>query len=372
MMRHLMVVVAIAGSASAALASDPPTYTVEVIGALDPSSPNNVLSLPLGLNNHGRVVGYGSTTTSPTNILNFKLGTINATGALPGSARSYGNRVNIRGRIAGTAMFADQNGAIVGSHAIRWYARQPQDLGTLGGNYSVGLGINDYDQIVGYSTLPGESQSRAFFWQNGVMSQLAGPAGASEVYAYDISNTGYIVGTAAGPGTAKPYVWTNGVISPLPIPGTARTGGAAAVNDSGIAVGTYEVNQFTGSFAAVSWQNGQMMELGNLGGSVAYSKASDVNNLGSIVGTTNSANGFTGFLWSQGVMYDLRTLIVGGSIEITSAQAINDLGEIAAGAIINGRTTAILLHPVSSFIPAPGSLAVLLGAGLIIARRRRA
>lgn len=373
MVRHLMAVFTLAGTASVALASNPPQYTVEVIGALDPSSPNGVLSLPLGLNNNGRVVGYGSTTDSPTNILNWKIGSINATGALAGSARSYGSRVNIRGRIAGTAMFEDGPGNIVGSHAIRWLGRMPQDLGTLGGNYSVALGIDDADRIVGYSTLPGESHVRAFLWENGTMSPLASPAGASEVYAYDISNTGYIVGTAAGPGAAKPYLWTNGVISPLPIPASSRTGGAAAVNNAGVAVGTYEVNQFTGSFAAVSWQNGQMSELGNLGGSVGYSSASDVNNLGQVVGTTNSANGFTGFLWSDGVMYDLRSLldVSDGSIQITSAQAINDKGEIAAGALINGRTTAILLHPAVSFIPTPGSLAVLIGAGLIAARRRR-
>ncbi len=371
MMRHLLAAPVLV--ASVALASDPPRYAVEVIGALDPQSPNGILSLPLGLNNNGRVVGYGSTAESPTNILNFKWGAINATGELPGSARSFGSRVNIRGRIAGTASFADQNGTIIGSHAIRWYARQPQDLGTLGGNYAAGVSIDDSDRIVGYSTLPGDSQTRAFIWQNGLMSQLPSPAGATETYANDISNTGYIVGTAAGPGAAKPYMWTSGVISPLPIPTGARTGGANAVNTAGQAVGTYEVNQFTGEFAAVSWLNGQMQELGFLGGSLRYSAAADVNNLGHIVGTSNSTNGFTGFIWFDGAMYDLRSLLAPGfgSFEITSAQAINDRGQIAAGALINGRTTAILLSPVTSFIPTPGSMAVLLGAGLLALRRRR-
>jgi probable HAF family extracellular repeat protein len=235
------------------------------------------------------------------------------------------------------------------------------------------LGINDYDQIVGYSTLSGDSVTSAFYWREGVgMQPLTSPVGATETYAYDISNTGYIVGTAASQtSAAKPYIWNDLVVSPLPIPANSRTGGASAVNNDGVAVGTYEINQYLGTFSAVRWVNGQMQELGNLGGSYPYAKAADINNLGQIVGTSNSDSGYTGFIWMNGTMYDLRSLLAPGfeSIEITSAGAINDHGQIAAGAIIDGRTTAVLLNPVG-FAPSPGSMAVLAAAGLAVFRRR--
>jgi probable HAF family extracellular repeat protein len=367
-------VAALLSLGACSLAAAQPQYTVEVIGGIEPSSPSGLLSLPLGINNNGRVVGYTSTATSPTYILNWKIGSIYPTPPPAGSSLSYGSKVNIRGRIAGASYTLDQGGQVTAARAIRWYGRQPQDLGTLGGSTSVGLGINDYDHIVGYSTVTGEAVTKAFVWQESTgMVPLASPSGATETYAYDISNSDIIVGTAASQASpAKPYMWANGAVTQLPIPTGSRTGGASAVNNAGVSVGTYEIDQFLGTFAAVRWEAGQMFELGNLGGSYPYAKASDINNLGQIVGTSNSANGYTGFLWMNGTMYDLRSLLAPefGSIEITSAGAINERGQIAAGAIINGRTTAVLLNPIA-FAPTPGSMVVLAVAGLAVLRRRR-
>lgn len=373
MTRRLVAALVLFGACAVAAAAQP-QYSVQVIGGIEPSTPSGLLSLPLGINHWGRVVGYTATTSAPTYILNWKVGSIYPTPPPVGSSMSFGSKVNSRGRIAGASYTLNQSGNIVAAQAVRWYGRQPQNLGSLGGTTSVALGINDSDEIVGYSTTGGDALTKAFYWSEGSgMVGLPSPVGATETYAYDISNSGYVVGTSASQlSAAKPYIWDDGVISPLPIPGAARTGGAAAVNNAGVAVGTYEINQYLGTFAAVSWQNGQMTELGYLGGPYPYAKSSDINNLGQIVGTSNSANGYTGFLWMNGTMYDLRSLLAPGfeTVEITSAGAINDRGQIAAGAIINGRTTAIILNP-TSLIPSPGSILVLGFAGLTILRRRR-
>jgi len=46
------------------------------------------------------------------------------------------------------------------------------DLGTLRGTYSNAYGINNSGWLSGISTLPGDTEIRAFLWRNGVMIDL--------------------------------------------------------------------------------------------------------------------------------------------------------------------------------------------------------
>jgi len=46
------------------------------------------------------------------------------------------------------------------------------DLGTLGGTFSEGDGINNRGSVEGKSTLPGDTILHAFLWRNGVMTDL--------------------------------------------------------------------------------------------------------------------------------------------------------------------------------------------------------
>jgi uncharacterized membrane protein len=47
-------------------------------------------------------------------------------------------------------------------HAFLWSNGGMQDLGTLGGSASGGYGINDNDQVTGYSEIQGSSAKHAF------------------------------------------------------------------------------------------------------------------------------------------------------------------------------------------------------------------
>ena len=65
-------------------------------------------------------------------------------------------------------------------HAFRWTASTGmQDIGTLGGTNSYGLGINDAGQIVGYSQTTGNTATHAFLWTPGSgmldLGTLGGP-----------------------------------------------------------------------------------------------------------------------------------------------------------------------------------------------------
>jgi probable HAF family extracellular repeat protein len=80
---------------------------------------------------------------------------------------------------------------------------------------------------------------------------------------------------------------------------------------------------------AILWQNGQPIDLGNLGGDGLFGGiyASGLNNVGQVVGlsdTTNDAS-FHGFLWEAGHMTDLQTL-PGDSYSV--ATAISDRGVV--------------------------------------------
>ena len=358
---------------AAPAAAQTPLYSVTIVSGGNPPPSAGPVSLPLSLNNNGRVVGYGFTPAGQIQAMNWKNGIATPLGGISVFDQTFANRVNILGRIAGAGYTLSASGQIVASHALKWTGGVMSDLGGLGGNFAAALGINDSDQIVGFATTPGEAQTRAFAYDHGVMTALTTLPGATESYAYDISNTGYIAGAAVTSTPARPFLGHAGRAVALPSPAGARAGAANAVNDSGVAVGSYEISLATGEFAAVRWTGGQMLNLGNLGGAFNYAVAADVNTGGQIVGTSNSPHGYTGFVWQGGQMYDLSTLLAApySDLHISSANAINDRGQIAAAALIDGRQTAILLTPVVPNVPAPGAVAILAAAGLLAIHRKR-
>jgi probable HAF family extracellular repeat protein len=343
MLRTVCVVVALAAMPAAAQ----PRFSVTVVGGPPQAAPSGPLSLPLSLNDHGRVVGYSYAPGGNTRAMNWRAGSLSSLSGLGSFGATYANHVNILGRVAGAGDVMNAAGQVVGTRALKWTGGVVSDLGGLGGNYAAALSINDADQIVGYATLPGEAEVRAFIFQNGVMAPIAPFPGTTESYAYDISNTGFVAGTCVAGSPAKPFVWRAGASLALPIPAWSRTGAANAVNDTGVAVGAWEANQFTGAFVACLWSGAQRVDLPNLGGPVPYAVALDINGSGQIVGTSYAPTGYSGFLYQAGHMYDLRALTV-DPVEITSAHAVNNLGQIAASAIINGREMAVLLTPMAS------------------------
>lgn len=344
-MPRILALALVTGAATLA-AAQPPTFSVSVVTTPNLGPGSAAITQPLSLNNNGRVVGYGYPSQNHMRAMNWKSGSANNLGGVQSFDQTFANQVNVLGRIAGVGFVLNGYGQIVQTHALKWVGGAMTDLGGFGGKHAAALAINDADQVVGYASRPGELAVWAFFHAGGVMTKLNIFHGETESYAYDISNSQYIVGACVAGSPAKPYRWHAGVAQALPIPGSSRTGAANAVNNAGLAVGTYEINQFTGEFAAVAWNGTNRIELGNLGGPVAYAVAKDVNNAGQIVGTSYSPSGYSGFLWMNGQMHDLRSLVPGG-LQITGANAINDNGQIAVTAMVNGQQAAVILTPAS-------------------------
>jgi probable HAF family extracellular repeat protein len=140
-----------------------------------------------------------------------------------------------------------------------------------------------------------------------------------------------------------PVVWTNGEVDKLPLIKGDSDGVAAWINDKGQAVGAtgscgaFNTNSqlYLVEEHAVLWENGQATDLGNLGGdgAGAGNHACSVNNLGQVVGHSNLPNDVTfhGFLWTREKhMQDLGTL---DSDPASLGLGINDAGFVVGASL---------------------------------------
>jgi probable HAF family extracellular repeat protein len=194
-----------------------------------------------------------------------------------------------------------------GNRAFLWENGLMTDLGTLGGNGSIGLAVNELGQVAGYSTVTGNS-SRAVLWDNGAITNLTpdlAPGDGSS--ASGLNEVGQVVGTI---NNWIPFVWQNGTITTLGHLGGGG-GSAADINDAGQVVGvsyTTDWSELLGPVPhAALWQNGAVIDLGLFPGD-EDSWASAINNLGQIVGSSGRTDmetyesTYRPFLYENGVM----------------------------------------------------------------------
>ena len=274
-------------------------------------------------------------------------------GTLEGGYESFIGAVNSRGEAVGLAMNTvsdpfNLNGPDffpTQSRAFLWKNGVMKDLGTLGGNDSQAIFINEGGQIVGNSytnTTPNPSTGvptvDPFLWENGIMldlGTLGGTSGAPSAF----NDRGDVVGNSnlAGDLTFHPFLWTkHGGMQDLGTLG-GNTGITNWINDAGDIVGKVDLpGSLPQNHDAVLWRHGAMVDLGTLPGD-SCSNAYYVNSRGQVVGTSENSvlcqvpTGEHAFLWeNDGPMVDLNTLIPpNSSLELTFAVAINDRGEIA-------------------------------------------
>jgi probable HAF family extracellular repeat protein len=197
-------------------------------------------------------------------------------------------------------------------HAALWRDGTVRDLPPLAGDaISAGFGINDHDLVAGGSGYCGSPSVQGFaislhavIWRNGEPSSLASLGGQFNNIATDINNHGQAVGMSDLPGDAATH--------------------------------------------AVLWQNQTITDLGTLPGDV-FSFAWAISERGEILGQSCDASGnCRGFLWQNGVMTDVNTLVQAGSpLVIIDANDINADGDITGQAFdpTNGEMPAIELIP---------------------------
>ena len=148
--------------------------------------------------------------------------------------------INSSGNIAGTTQL--KNSEIDNLERAFKYDTTMRNLGTLGGDQSWGIAINDSNQVVGYS-YTATYYMHAFVYGESILD--LGTLGGSHSSAYDINDSGNIVGTAdTSDGKNHAFLYVNDMmydLNNLVIPSIEyELGGFVAINDANqIAVSGY-------------------------------------------------------------------------------------------------------------------------------------
>jgi probable HAF family extracellular repeat protein len=220
------------------------------------------------------------------------------------------------------------------------------------------FGVNNLGQVVGWSENGVRDSDcvkatpfqvfrfQAVRWEpNGEVHELPPLKGDTVAYSFGINDLGQAVGssgTCATQGLPPANVtglhnvlWEkDGTPTYLGTLGDSKNtmfNAANSINDLGQVDGT---SQFTdGTVHSFLWTKGTgMHDIGTLPGAFATIAGCcrTINNRGEIVGFSIDANGSTPFLWKDGQIKDLNTLVPANSpLHLLAAYSINDAGEIA-------------------------------------------
>jgi probable HAF family extracellular repeat protein len=215
------------------------------------------------------------------------------------------------------------------------------DLGTLRAGSARIHGINESGQAVGASGHPHGADTHAFFWQKqGGIRDLGTLPGGDYSSAFAINDSGIVVGTSNTSTSMHAFSWTTtqGLSDLGTLPG-ANASSALAINNPGQIAGS------SGGHAAL-WSGGSIQDLGTLGG--ATSEAHGINNLGVIVGVSDTSSGPHAFLWQNGAMQDLGLL----SGDMSSrADHINDSGTVVGASEGSGGVRAFVWTSAAGMQP---------------------
>lgn len=235
-------------------------------------------------------------------------------------------------------------------------------LPTLGGSNGVAAGANNRDEIAGWAETanpdatcvpPQVLQFEAVVYGPGAeqIRELPPLSGDVDGAATAINDRGQVVGisgtcgTAVGGATAAHAVlWENGAAMDIGNLGGVAWNTPTAINNNGVVVGFSDLpgdSPDSPNYHAFIWtKSAGIHDLGVLAGD-AYSIAWGINEAGVVVGQSINATGASrAFVWQNGVMTDLNSLVAPGSVSLVYANDINDAGVIVGGAYDAGSGTS--------------------------------
>jgi probable HAF family extracellular repeat protein len=222
-------------------------------------------------------------------------------------------------------------------------------LPTLGGNNAYPGGVNNWGQVVGAAetsivdptcTPPQVLDFEAVIWgpEQGQIQVLPPFPGDTIGIALNINDQGQVVGVSGGCApyglsTVHALLWQDGV--PLDLGSLGGHNGTIpfVINKQGEVVGYSVLADEVTTHAFLWTKENHMQDLGTLPGDV-FSSASGINDKGQVVGGSCDASGnCRDFLWDNGVMSDLNTLVCPGTLLYLTGNGvagpdINDRGEI--------------------------------------------
>jgi probable HAF family extracellular repeat protein len=345
--------------AAAAVASSTPSlsqepkathhhYKLVDMGTL--GGPNSGFGWPFGrnINSHGTVIAEAETAIgdplapnclqAPDCLINrglqWKDGVSTDMGSLPGlGSFSFPYWINDRGDSVGqsTNGLLDPLTGYPELRAMLWKDGKIVDLGTLGGNVSTAVAINNRGEIAGGSLnaildndstafgwlppFPVATQVRAVLCRDGVMHDLGTLGTGNNAIALFVNNPSQVAGVSltntsadslTGNLTQHPFFWDDGKMVDIGTLG-GTSGTPWFMNNMGQVVGDSNLAGDQAFHAFVWDKKSGLKDLGTLPGQTV-SFATWINDEGEIVGNGDFFNGGHSILWKNGKMIDIGLL----------------------------------------------------------------
>jgi probable HAF family extracellular repeat protein len=360
-----------AASAPSISTSDPPTDSSSTATSASSSPPAstplyNVVEIPRlaatgsvtanAVNDRGMVVGAQETSAAPRAwIYQQSSGALNELTLDPPEAGAYANGISNSGVIAGAEVPA-------GGSPLPGFWTAAGGAMLLTGDYqsfAQAVAADDDGTIIGNYGQSGTVSSLPLVWSASGYAETTLPGlqctdcTRVDVTASSINDGGLIVGSSSYSSGMHAVEWHNGAIADLGALQGAEYSAAYSINASGAVVGGSRTGQSSGAPThAVLYQQGVLTDLGTLTGD-SSSSANSINDGGQIVGVSQSDTAMRAFLYQNGRMYDLNTLIDSASpllgvVSLQQAVSVSANGWIAVNGTDSrdpGWTRAFLLIP---------------------------
>lgn len=331
-------------------------YSVTDLGVEGPNGQ------PLYVTNNGLVVGASAVAGGAYHAIVWYRGLVSDIGAAGfGGPNSYGTGINVRAQAVGYAETSEpdpykEDFCGFGTHLVclpfLWQFGLMSPLPTLGGRNGYASSVNSSGQVAGVAenatwdpTCPSQQkyEFKPVLWSQGSVQALPTAAGDLEGITWAINDKGQVAGasgfcTAYSPIFANylqplhALLWDNGTMTDLgTLGGTGHGFGIFAknLNNQGQVVGLSDLRGDK-TFHAFLWTKASgMMDLGTLPGDVA-SVGLAIGDSGVVTGASiDDQFNPTAFIWQNGVMSDLNSLIPANSpLYLATACSINSSGQI--------------------------------------------
>lgn len=188
--------------------------------------------------------------------------------------------------------------------------------------------VNNQLQVVGQKFL-GAGTTRAVLWQHGKLFSL-GSLGGKVSGAYGINNKGTVVGFSYVTDEPKVrihgFIYRDGKMKDVGLLPGGTFSSAEVINDAGLVAGVANAGGRDETHAFI-YMHGVIRDIGSLGG---YTTVEGINNRGHVVGTGDANGAQRGYIYRDGHLIDLNTLIDRSlGWRVAQAQEINDKGQIS-------------------------------------------